>query len=149
MTNFTLVRRTIIIILVAIILFSFVAIINLHCKVEELIKTNDILILEGKTILITGGTGSFGKKFAEIALLKNPKKLIVFSRDELKQSQMDCEFLKYKNHDKLRFFIGDVRDYQRLKRATENVDILVHTAALKQVPSCEYSPMEAVKTKYK
>jgi UDP-N-acetylglucosamine 4,6-dehydratase/5-epimerase len=104
------------------------------------------LSLEGKTILITGGTGSFGKKFAEIALLKNPKKLIVFSRDELKQSQMDCEFLKYKNHDKLRFFIGDVRDYQRLKRATENVDILVHTAALKQVPSCEYSPMEAVKT---
>ena len=96
-----------------------------------------------KTVLITGGTGSFGKNFAKF-LLKNYqlKKLIVFSRDELKQFQMEKEI----NDDRLRFFIGDVRDLSRLERAFTGVDIVVHAAALKQVPTLEYNPFEAVKT---
>ena len=97
-----------------------------------------------KTILITGGTGSFGKKFAEIVLEKyHPKKLIIFSRDELKQHDM---LMSGFNQPSLRYFIGDVRDVDRLRRAMHGVDIVVHAAALKQVPSCEYNPFEAVKT---
>jgi UDP-N-acetylglucosamine 4,6-dehydratase len=105
------------------------------------------LSLNDKVILITGGTGSFGKKFIEIALsCYHPKKLIVFSRDELKQSDMRQEFLKYKNYNLLRFFVGDIRDKERLMRAMNDVDFVIHTAALKQVPSCEYNPFEAVQT---
>ncbi len=97
-----------------------------------------------KVILITGGTGSFGKKFIKILLAeKQPKKIIVFSRDELKQHEMRVAGY---DHPSLRYFIGDVRDRERLVRAMHGVDIVVHAAALKQVPACEYNPMEAVKT---
>jgi UDP-N-acetylglucosamine 4,6-dehydratase/5-epimerase len=97
-----------------------------------------------QTILITGGTGSFGKKFVEVALRDLlPKKLIIFSRDELKQHEMRSVGFDQPN---LRYFIGDVRDRERLTRAMHGVDIVVHAAALKQVPACEYNPMEAVKT---
>lgn len=105
-------------------------------------------MLNGKTILITGGTGSFGKKFTETVLKKYPdvKKIIIYSRDEFKQFMMSNmpEFKPYMN--KLRFFIGDVRDKERMMRAFEGVDIVVHAAALKQVPACEYNPFEAIKT---
>jgi UDP-N-acetylglucosamine 4,6-dehydratase len=97
-----------------------------------------------KVILITGGTGSFGKKFTKILLAeKNPKKIIIFSRDELKQHEMRVAGY---NDPRLRYFIGDVRDRERLLRAMHGVDIVVHAAALKQVPACEYNPMEAIKT---
>jgi len=97
-----------------------------------------------KVILVTGGTGSFGKKFIEIMLKEyHPAKLIVFSRDELKQHEMRVGGYE---HPSLRYFIGDVRDRERLLRAMHRVDIVVHAAALKQVPACEYNPMEAVKT---
>jgi len=97
-----------------------------------------------KVVLVTGGTGSFGKKFIEIMLKEyHPAKLIVFSRDELKQHDMRVSGFNYPS---LRYFIGDVRDLERLRRAFNGVDIVVHTAALKQVPACEYNPMEAVKT---
>lgn len=97
------------------------------------------------TILITGGTGSFGKKFTEILLREyHPQKLIIFSRDELKQHEMQT-VLGF-NDPSLRYFIGDIRDTDRLKRAMAGVDIVVHAAALKQVPACEYNPLEAVKT---
>lgn len=97
-----------------------------------------------KTILLTGGTGSFGQKFTEIMLKKyKPRTIRIFSRDELKQWEMEQRF----NHDKkLRFFIGDVRDKDRIERAMDGADIVVHAAALKQVPLCEYNPFEAVKT---
>jgi len=105
-------------------------------------------MLNNKTILITGGTGSFGKQFIKTVFEKYPeiKKIIVFSRDEFKQYQMQKmeEFAPF--IDKLRFFIGDVRDKERLMRAFDGVDIVVHAAALKQVPACEYNPFEAVKT---
>jgi UDP-N-acetylglucosamine 4,6-dehydratase len=97
-----------------------------------------------KVILVTGGTGSFGKKFVEIILREyQPAKLIVFSRDELKQHEMRVSGFDQPN---LRYFIGDVRDVDRLRRAMHGVDIVVHAAALKQVPACEYNPMEAIKT---
>ncbi len=97
-----------------------------------------------KTILLTGGTGSFGNKFTEIMLKKyKPKAIRIFSRDELKQWEMAKKFNGNKH---LRFFIGDVRDKDRLERAMDGVDIVVHAAALKQVPLCEYNPFEAVKT---
>jgi UDP-N-acetylglucosamine 4,6-dehydratase (inverting) len=100
--------------------------------------------LSGKVILATGGTGSFGKKFTEIVLREhNPKAVRIFSRDELKQMEMRQQF---KEDRRLRFFIGDVRDKDRLYRAMNGVDIVIHAAALKQVPSCEYNPIEAVKT---
>jgi UDP-N-acetylglucosamine 4,6-dehydratase/5-epimerase len=97
-----------------------------------------------KIILLTGGTGSFGQKFVEIMLKEyNPKTIRIFSRDELKQWEMAQKF----NYDeRLRFFIGDVRDKERLERAMDGVDIVIHAAALKQVPLCEYNPFEAVKT---
>ena len=102
-------------------------------------------MLNGKTILITGGTGSFGYAFTEYVLTHyEPKKIIIYSRDEFKQFQMAGKFQKYK--EKLRFFIGDVRDRERMFRALDGVDYAVHAAALKQVPACEYNPIEAVKT---
>jgi len=97
-----------------------------------------------QVILVTGGTGSFGKKFIKILLEeKQPKKVIVFSRDELKQHEMQVGGY---NQENLRYFIGDIRDRERLERALHGVDIVVHAAALKQVPACEYNPMEAIKT---
>lgn len=102
-------------------------------------------MLNEKTILVTGGTGSFGKCFIKYVLEHyNPKKVIVYSRDEYKQFIMANDLKEYKK--KLRFFIGDVRDKNRLYRAFEGVDYVVHAAAMKQVPACEYNPIEAVKT---
>lgn len=102
-------------------------------------------MLNDKTILITGGTGSFGNAFTKYVLEHyKPKKIIIYSRDEYKQFIMSNRFKEHK--DVLRFFIGDVRDKERLYRAFEGVDYVVHAAALKQVPACEYNPMEAVKT---
>ncbi|AQH00383.1 UDP-N-acetylglucosamine 4,6-dehydratase (inverting) [Burkholderia sp. KK1] len=96
-----------------------------------------------KSILITGGTGSFGKKYVKTILARySPKRLIVFSRDELKQFEMQQEF----NDPRMRYFIGDVRDYDRLLQAMNNVDFVIHAAALKQVPAAEYNPMECIKT---
>jgi len=96
-----------------------------------------------KTVLITGGTGSFGKKFIQrISKEYNPKKIIVFSRDEFKQSNMQKEF----DYPNIRFFLGDVRDKERLNQAFQGVDIVIHAAALKQVPALEYNPTEAIKT---
>jgi len=106
-------------------------------------------MLNNKTILITGGTGSFGKKFTQMILEKyNPKKIIIYSRDEFKQDLMNNEFTKRFPNDisKLRFFIGDVRDKDRLYRAFDGVDYVIHAAAMKQVPACEYNPVEAIKT---
>ena len=103
-------------------------------------------MLNNKIILITGGTGSFGKEFIRTAMEKyKPKKLIVFSRDELKQYEMQLEFSDAESSI-IRYFIGDVRDVRRLEMALENVDIVIHAAALKQVPAAEYNPFEAIKT---
>ncbi len=97
-----------------------------------------------KSVLITGGTGSFGRKFIEVLLKEyNPAKVIVFSRDELKQLEMRVAGFTQPN---LRYFIGDVRDRERLRRAMHSVDVVIHAAALKQVPACEYNPLEAIKT---
>ncbi len=97
-------------------------------------------------VLVTGGTGSFGRKFTEILLEHHrPRKLIIFSRDELKQHEMRQVYPDSPGSP-MRYFIGDVRDQDRLKRAFTDVDIVVHTAALKQVPACEYNPFEAVQT---
>lgn len=103
-------------------------------------------MLDGKTVLITGGTGSFGKKCTEIILRRyKPKKLIIFSRDELKQFEM-AQLFSQEEHPCMRYFIGDVRDKERLYRAFAGVDYVIHAAALKQVPAAEYNPFEAVKT---
>lgn len=104
-------------------------------------------MLNGKSILVTGGTGSFGKKFIETVFEKYPKvkRVVVFSRDELKQYEMAQKYPESK-YPQLRFFIGDVRDGERLKRACENIDIIIHAAALKHVPVAEYNPMECIKT---
>ena len=103
-------------------------------------------MLNGSRILITGGTGSFGRAFVSIVLDRyKPEKVVVFSRDEVKQLDMR-QSLELSGHSNLRFFIGDVRDKDRLLRAFGDVDIVVHAAALKQVPSCEYNPFEAIKT---
>src|SRR3954465_13642354 len=97
-----------------------------------------------QVVLVTGGTGSFGKKFTELMLREyRPQKLIVFSRDELKQHDMRCAGF---DHPSLRYFLGDVRDPQRLERAFAGVTMVVHAAALKQVPACEYNPFEAIQT---
>lgn len=102
-------------------------------------------MLNNKSILITGGTGSFGNNFTEYLLQHyRPRKIIIYSRDEYKQFQMAEKFKKYAKV--MRFFIGDVRDQERLLRALSGVDYVVHAAALKQVPACEYNPIEAVKT---
>lgn len=102
-------------------------------------------MLNDKTILITGGTGSFGHHFVDYVLAHfHPRKIIIYSRDEFKQFNMQNA---YKEHSKvLRFFIGDVRDKERLTRALHGVDYVIHAAALKQVPACEYNPIEAIKT---
>jgi len=104
-------------------------------------------MLKGKAILVTGGTGSFGKKFIKTVLKKYPdvERLVVYSRDELKQFEMAQEFPESK-YPQLRYFIGDVRDKERLYRAFEVIDVVVHAAALKQVPTCEYNPFEAIRT---
>ena len=106
-----------------------------------------MLDLNGKSVLITGGTGSFGKKFVARILNDYPevRRLIIYSRDELKQFEMGQEFSVAK-YPSLRYFIGDVRDRERLARAMEGVDVVIHAAALKQVPTAEYNPMECIKT---
>lgn len=102
--------------------------------------------LTGATVLVTGGTGSFGRKFTEIVLKTHaPQKLIIFSRDELKQHEMRQMFPD-RGDSPMRYFIGDVRDRERLNRAFDGVDIVIHAAALKQVPACEYNPFEAIQT---
>lgn len=102
------------------------------------------MFLSDKVILLTGGTGSFGQKFTEIVLREhNPKAIRIFSRGELLQHEMS---LKFNDDERLRFFIGDVRDRDRMYRAMNGVDVVVHAAALKQVPTAEYNPIEAAKT---
>lgn len=104
-----------------------------------------IKMLNGKTILITGGTGSFGNYFTDYVLAHyEPKKIIIYSRDEYKQFQMRNRLMEYDSV--MRYFIGDVREQARLRRALEGVDYIIHAAAMKQVPACEYNPNEAIKT---
>lgn len=104
-------------------------------------------MLNGKKVLITGGTGSFGKKFVEMILDRYPEisRLVIFSRDELKQFEMAQKF-PTSRFPQIRFFIGDVRDAARLKRACEGIDVIIHAAALKHVPIAEYNPMECIQT---
>jgi UDP-N-acetylglucosamine 4,6-dehydratase/5-epimerase len=104
-------------------------------------------MLNDTSILITGGTGSFGKAFVRTVLQNFPniRRLVIYSRDELKQFEMSQEFLEAK-HPGLRYFIGDIRDESRLRRALEGIDVVVHAAALKQVPAAEYNPFECIKT---
>ena len=103
-------------------------------------------MFKGSSILVTGGTGSFGKKFIETVLRDHdPERVIVFSRDELKQYEMR-QMEVFQGDSRLRFFIGDVRDKDRLLRAFDGVDYVVHAAAMKQVPACEYNPFEAIRT---
>ena len=104
------------------------------------------IIFDDKTILITGGTGSFGKTYVRTLVEKyNPQKIIIYSRDELKQYEMSMEFPKEK-YPCLRYFIGDVRDFERLYSVMEGVDYVIHAAAIKHVPVAEYNPMECIKT---
>jgi UDP-N-acetylglucosamine 4,6-dehydratase (inverting) len=103
--------------------------------------------LDGKTVLVTGGTGSFGTRFAQTVLDRfSPRRLIIYSRDELKQFELQNRAPFEGRRDVMRWFLGDVRDAERLRRAMEDVDVVVHAAALKQVPAAEYNPFEAVKT---
>jgi UDP-N-acetylglucosamine 4,6-dehydratase len=107
------------------------------------VEEEKVSFLKDKVVLVTGGTGSFGKAFVTKVLQDDEvSKIIVFSRDELKQFEMAEKI----NSPKLRYFLGDVRDYQRLLRATDGVDLIVHAAAMKQIPASEYNPMEAIKT---
>ncbi|MGN1280591.1 MAG: UDP-N-acetylglucosamine 4,6-dehydratase (inverting) [Succinivibrio sp.] len=109
------------------------------------IKQSIATLLKGKTILVTGGTGSFGNKFIKTILEEySVEKIIIYSRDELKQYEMQQRLAQYQS--KLRFFIGDVRDLSRLNLAMKGVDIVIHAAAIKQVPAAEYNPMECIKT---
>lgn len=104
----------------------------------------DSTVVDGKSVLVTGGTGSFGRRFVDTLLRgTNASRIVIFSRDELKQFQMEQA---YPNESRLRFFLGDVRDKDRLMRAFDGVDIVVHAAALKQIPAAEYNPFEFVKT---
>ena len=105
------------------------------------------MLLTNKTILITGGTGTFGKAFTTLILTRFPKveKIIIYSRDEFKQFEM-AQMPQFKDNPKMRYFVGDVRDRDRLYRAFDGVDVVIHAAALKQIPSCEYNPFEAIKT---
>jgi UDP-N-acetylglucosamine 4,6-dehydratase len=106
-------------------------------------RGDETLDWSGTSVLVTGGTGSFGNKLVEIMLSRyRPRRLVVFSRDELKQSEMIARF----NDPALRFFVGDVRDQARLERAMHGIDVVFHAAALKQIPSCEYNPFEAIQT---
>lgn len=104
-------------------------------------------MLNNRSVLITGGTGSFGKKFVETILRDYPdvKRIVIYSRDELKQFEM-AQLYPHDKYPQLRFFIGDVRDYARLKRACQGIDVIIHAAALKQVPTAEYNPDECIKT---
>lgn len=106
-----------------------------------------MLDLNNKSVLVTGGTGSFGKKFIATILNRFPdiKRIVVYSRDELKQFEMQSVF-SYQKYPAMRYFIGDVRDGERLKRACEGIDVVIHAAALKQVPAAEYNPFECIKT---
>ena len=108
----------------------------------------NLAFIKNKNILITGGTGSFGKALINYLLESkdSPKKIVIFSRDEFKQYEISQSLNNNKNFNKLRFFIGDVRDKDRLKLALENIDCLIHAAALKQVPAAEYNPFEFIKT---
>ena len=109
--------------------------------------SHNLDIFNGSTVLITGGTGSFGGKFTRYILdNSNPKKIIIFSRDEFKQYEMEQRFLDHPEFSKLRFFLGDVRDRDRLNMAFREVDYVVHAAALKQVVAAEYNPFEFIKT---
>jgi UDP-N-acetylglucosamine 4,6-dehydratase len=106
----------------------------------------DDTFINNKCILITGGTGSFGRQMLKTLLTNfTPKKVVIFSRDEFKQSEMQKEFCP-KKYKCLRYFIGDIRDGDRLLEAFKNIDIIFHAAALKQVPAIEYNPYEAIKT---
>ncbi|MCC8071490.1 MAG: UDP-N-acetylglucosamine 4,6-dehydratase (inverting) [Bacteroidales bacterium] len=104
-------------------------------------------MLNGKSVLITGGTGSFGKKFVEVILKRYPavRKIAIYSRDELKQFELKQKY-PHSQYPQLRFFIGDVRDGERLRRACEDVDVIIHAAAIKQVDTAEYNPEECIKT---
>jgi len=106
-----------------------------------------MLDLNGQSILITGGTGSFGKKFVETIFSRFPKvkRLVIYSRDELKQFEMSQTY-SHSKYPAIRYFIGDIRDAARFKRACEGIDVIIHAAALKQVPAAEYNPMECIKT---
>lgn len=104
-------------------------------------------VLDGASVLITGGTGSFGRKFTQSLLARGkPRRLIVFSRDELKQYEMRTDGLSHEAHPAIRYFLGDVRDRDRLEMAMRDVDVVVHAAALKQVPTAEYNPFECIHT---
>lgn len=105
-------------------------------------------MLNNKVVLITGGTGSFGKKFIETILerYENVKKIIIYSRDELKQSDLRQTYHSHRAASKLRFFIGDIRDKHRMKQACEGVDVIIHAAAIKQVDTAEYNPTECIRT---
>ena len=108
-----------------------------------MLKREWALLLTNKSVLVTGGTGSFGKSMVKKLLQDDQvRKVIVYSRDELKQFEMRSVF----DSSKLRYFLGDVRDLQRLKQATDDVDVIIHAAAIKQIPAAEYNPMEAIKT---
>jgi UDP-N-acetylglucosamine 4,6-dehydratase/5-epimerase len=111
-------------------------------KSSDLLAAVDPTILDGKSVLITGGTGSFGKAFVNRALATNARRVIVFSRDEQKHYALEREL----DDKRLRFFVGDIRDQERMNTALRGVDIVIHAAAMKHVPLCEYNPIEAVQT---
>jgi len=114
-------------------------------EIQPLMMSEQQSEITGKTVLVTGGTGSFGKQFCAEALGFNPKKLIIFSRDELKQYEM-AQDPKFADHPEVRFFIGDVRDSDRLEMAFRNVDVVVHAAAMKHISAAEYNPFECIRT---